>query len=162
MPVGAVLPKPAEIGLRKDQLEFLQVAQEFSAVELAPHAALWDEKKIFPEEALRKAAALGFAGLFVKEDVGGSNLGRLDGSIIIEALAAGCTSTTAYLTIHNMCAWMIDTFGNEEQRNRFLPKLVSMEVRWCRNIALSPLLVVSLLCAGPPVGDPSSTLPHTV
>ena len=117
------------MGLTKEQLEFQTVAQQFAAEEFAPHAALWDEKKIFPEEALRKAAALGFGALFVKDDVGGSNLGRLDGSIIVEALAAGCTSTTAYLTIHNMCAWMIDTFGNEEQRQRFLPSLVTMEVR---------------------------------
>ena len=65
----------------------------------------------------------------MKEDFGGSNVGRYAGSVIIEALAGGCTSTTAYLTIHNMCAWMVDTFGNEEQRKRFVPSLVSMEVR---------------------------------
>lgn len=116
-----------DVGLTPQQLEFQTVAQEFSQVELAPHAALWDSKKIFPEEALRKAAALGFAGLFVREESGGAGLGRLDGSVIIEALAQGCTSTTAYLTIHNMCAYMLDTFGSEELRSRFLPKLLTME-----------------------------------
>ncbi len=130
LPLALPWMLPADVGLTKEQLEVQQVAQEFAAAEFAPHAALWDEKKIFPEEALRKAAALGFAGLFVREDVGGSALGRLDGSLIVEALAAGCTSTAAYLTIHNMCAWMIDTFGNDEQRHRFLPKLVTMEVCW--------------------------------
>lgn len=69
------------------------------------------------------------AGVFVREDVGGSNLSRVDGSIVFEALASGCTSTTAYLTIHNMCAWMIDQFANDEQRHQWLPDLVSMEVR---------------------------------
>lgn len=88
-------------GLTEDQLEFKSLAESFAAEEFAPHAAAWDEKKIFPEEALRKAASLGFAGLFVKEDVGGTGLGRLDGTVIFEALAGGCTSTTAYLTIHN-------------------------------------------------------------
>lgn len=73
------------------------------------------------------------AGVFVKEDVGGSNLSRLDGSIVFEALASGCTSTTAYLTIHNMCCWMVDTFGNDEQRKRWLPDLVSMEVHCCKH-----------------------------
>ena len=68
-------------------------------------------------------------GVFVKEDVGGTGLGRVDGSVIFEALAAGCTSTTAYLTIHNMCCWMIDSFGTEEQRHRWLPELCTMEAR---------------------------------
>ena len=83
--------------------------------------------KIFPVEALRKAAALGFGGIYVKEDVGGSALTRLDAALIFEELAQGCTSTAAYISIHNMAAWMIDAFGSEARRKKFLPKLCSME-----------------------------------
>lgn len=117
------------IGLDDSQKEIYYLAQEFSDKEFAPHAADWDREKHFPEDKLRKAAELGFAGLFVKSDIGGIELSRHDGSIVFEALAAGCTSTTAYLTIHNMCAWMIDTFGDDAQREQFLPKLLTMEVR---------------------------------
>uniref|UniRef100_A0A8C6ZJC2 Isobutyryl-CoA dehydrogenase, mitochondrial n=1 Tax=Nothoprocta perdicaria TaxID=30464 RepID=A0A8C6ZJC2_NOTPE len=114
-------------GLTEEQKEFQKVAFDFAAKELAPHMAEWDEKEIFPVEAMRKAAQLGFGGIYVKPDVGGSGLSRLDTSIIFEALSTGCASTTAYLSIHNMCAWMIDTFGNEEQRQKFCPSLCSME-----------------------------------
>jgi alkylation response protein AidB-like acyl-CoA dehydrogenase len=82
---------------------------------------------VFPVEALRKAAALGFGGIYVKDDVGGSALSRLDAALIFEELAQGCTSTAAYISIHNMAAWMIDAFGGSEQRKKFLPKLCSME-----------------------------------
>ena len=85
--------------------------------------AEWDENSTFPVETLRKAAALGFGGIYVKDDVGGSALTRLDAALIFEELAQGCTSTAAYISIHNMAAWMIDTFGNDEVRKRFLPKL---------------------------------------
>ena len=105
----------------------LQMAQDFAKNELEPHAAEWDENHFFPEDQLRALAELGFAGLFVREDVGGTGLSRLDGSVIFEALAGGCTSTTAYLTIHNMCAGMIDKFGSDEVRHRLLPKLCTME-----------------------------------
>ena len=81
----------------------------------------------FPVETLRKAAALGFGGIYVKDDVGGSALTRLDATIIFEELAQGCTSTAAYISIHNMAAWMIDAFGGDAQRKRFLPKLCTME-----------------------------------
>ncbi|KGL78006.1 hypothetical protein N309_02307, partial [Tinamus guttatus] len=114
-------------GLTEEQKEFQKVAFDFASKELAPHMAEWDEKEIFPVEAMRKAAQLGFGGIYVKPDVGGSGLSRLDTSIIFEALSTGCTSTTAYLSIHNMCVWMIDTFGNEEQRHKFCPPLCSME-----------------------------------
>ena len=92
-----------------------------------PHARDWDEGEIFPVEALRKAAALGFGGIYVKEDVGGSALTRLDAALIFEELAQGCTSTAAYISIHNMAAWMIDAFGGDAARKKFLPKLCSME-----------------------------------
>ncbi|KAF9321307.1 Isobutyryl-CoA dehydrogenase, mitochondrial [Podila horticola] len=87
----------------------------------------WDEKKHFPVDVIRKAATLGVGGLYTREDVGGSGLGRLDASVVFEALATGDVSTTAYLTLHNMCSWMIDEFGNEEQRQRYLPRITSME-----------------------------------
>ena len=94
---------------------------------MMPHARDWDEGEIFPVETLRQAAALGFGGIYVKEDVGGSALTRLDATIIFEELAQGCTSTAAYISIHNMAAWMIDAFGGESARQQFLPKLCTME-----------------------------------
>ncbi|XP_051520781.1 isobutyryl-CoA dehydrogenase, mitochondrial isoform X2 [Myxocyprinus asiaticus] len=94
---------------------------------MAPHMAEWDQKEIFPVEAMRKAAQLGFGGIYVNPEVGGSGLSRLDTSIIFEALSTGCVSTTAYISIHNMCAWMIDTFGNNEQREKYCPDLCSMQ-----------------------------------
>lgn len=115
------------LGLNEDQMAFHQMALQFANTEMKPFAERWDEEKIFPEETLRKAAQLGFGAVFVKDDVGGTALSRKDGVVIFEALAQGCTSTTAYITIHNMCAWMIDSFGNDEQRHKYLPQLASME-----------------------------------
>jgi len=112
--------------LDEDRRALREAAATFAREEMAPHAPRWDEEHIFPVETLRKAAELGFAGLFVREDVGGTGLGRLDGAIIFEELATACPSTAAYLSIHNMVAWMIDRFGSEEQRRRWLPDLVSM------------------------------------
>ncbi len=114
-------------GLTEDQRAIQEMARRFAAEKLLPGAAHWDAEKIFPEAELREAAALGFGGIYVREDVGGSGLGRLDSALIFEELAAGCTSTAAYISIHNMAAWMIDRFGNDAQRQRFLPKLTSME-----------------------------------
>lgn len=113
--------------LNEDQRAVEDAARRFAREKLAPHAAEWDEKEIFPVEVLREAASLGFAGIYVKSDVGGSEMSRLDAAIIFEELSAGCTSTAAYLSIHNMASWMIDRFGNAEQRVRFLPTLVTME-----------------------------------
>ena len=115
-----------DFSLTEEQQAFQDAARSFAEGEMAPHAAEWDENSIFPEEALRAAAALGFAGIYVREDVGGSALGRLDAAIIFEELAAACPSTAAYISIHNMASWMIDRFGSDEQRRRFLPKLCSM------------------------------------
>jgi alkylation response protein AidB-like acyl-CoA dehydrogenase len=112
--------------LSEETRAFRDVALGFMRDELEPHAKAWDEGSIFPEDTLRKAAALGFGGLYVSEDVGGSGLTRLDAAVVIEALAQGCPSTTAYLSIHNMAAWMIDRYGDAAQRTRFLPDLVSM------------------------------------
>jgi alkylation response protein AidB-like acyl-CoA dehydrogenase len=113
--------------LNEDQQAFREMARGFARDEMMPFAAEWDENSTFPVETLRKAAALGFGGIYVKEDVGGSALTRLDAALIFEELAQGCTSTAAYISIHNMAAWMIDTFGGEMQRQRFLPKLTTME-----------------------------------
>jgi alkylation response protein AidB-like acyl-CoA dehydrogenase len=113
--------------LTEDQRAVEDTARRFAREKLAPHAAEWDEKEIFPVETLREAAALGFAGIYVKSDVGGSEMSRLDAAIIFEELSAGCTSTAAYISIHNMASWMIDRFGNDEQRKRLLPKLTTME-----------------------------------
>lgn len=117
-----------DFDLAEEQQAFRDMARQFAADRLAPHAAEWDEKAIFPVETLREAAALGFAGIYVRDDVGGSGLGRLDAALIFEALSAGCTSTAAYLSIHNMAAWMIDSRGTEEQRRRWLPRLTTMEL----------------------------------
>src|SRR5512139_1055093 len=113
--------------LSEEQRAFQATARTFARDEIMPHARDWDEDEIFPVDALRKAAALGFGGIYVKEDVGGSALSRLDAALIFEELAQGCTSTAAYISIHNMAAWMIDAFGNDAQRRRLLPKLTSME-----------------------------------
>ena len=113
--------------LTEEQRAFRDTAREFAARALAPHAARWDEERIFPVEALRAAAALGFGGIYVREDVGGAGLSRLDAALIFEELAAACPSTAAYISIHNMAAWMIDRFGGETQRKRFCPRLAAME-----------------------------------
>lgn len=113
--------------LSDDQKAIQDTARRFAADRMRPNAAKWDEEKHFPVEELREAAALGFGGIYVQEDAGGSGLGRLDAAVIFEELAAGCTSTAAYISIHNMAAWMIDRFGSDEQRRRFLPALCSME-----------------------------------
>ncbi|HUK00059.1 MAG TPA: acyl-CoA dehydrogenase family protein, partial [Stellaceae bacterium] len=109
-----------EFSLTEEQRAIQETARDFAEREFRPNAARWDEECIFPVDALRAAAALGFAGIYVGEDVGGSGLGRLDAALIFEELAAGCVSTSAYLSIHNMAAWMIDRFGNAAQRARFL------------------------------------------
>src|SRR5437868_4773523 len=94
---------------------------------MAPNAARWDEEKFLPVDTLRRAAALGFAAMYVRDDVGGSGLGRLDAAIVFEELATGCPSTAAFISIHNMVAWMIDRFGDDTQRRRFVPDLTTMK-----------------------------------
>lgn len=113
--------------LNEDQRAIEDAARRFARERLAPFAAEWDDKEIFPVSTLREAAALGFAGIYVKADVGGSEMSRLDAAIIMEELSAGCTSTAAFISIHNMASWMIDRYGSEEQRKRFLPKMTTME-----------------------------------
>jgi alkylation response protein AidB-like acyl-CoA dehydrogenase len=113
--------------LTEDQIAIRDMAQGFAAETLAPHAVRWDEEKHFPVEEMRQAAALGMGGIYIRDDVGGSGLSRLDAAVIFEALSTGCPTVAAYISIHNMCAWMIDRYGSDEQRHKFLPKLCSME-----------------------------------
>ena len=113
--------------LTEDQIAIRDMAQEFATDTLAPHAARWDEEKHFPIDEMRAAAALGMGGIYIQEDVGGSGLSRLDAALIFEALSTGCPTVAAYISIHNMCAWMIDRYGSQEQRQHFLPRLCTME-----------------------------------
>src|SRR5260370_942603 len=116
-----------DFDLSDEQRAFEATARQFARDEWLPYAPGWVSGEEFPEGALRAAAALGFAGIYVRDEFGGSGLTRLDATIIFEELATACVSTAAYLSIHNMAAWMIDRFGSEAQRARFLPKLMSME-----------------------------------
>jgi alkylation response protein AidB-like acyl-CoA dehydrogenase len=116
-----------DLELTDDQRAFQAMARAFARDELAPHAAEWDEGCVFPVETLRKAAGLGLAGMYAGVEHGGSGLGRLDAALVFEQLAAADVSTAAYLSIHNMVAWMVDSFGDAGQRERWLPSLMSME-----------------------------------
>ncbi|MBQ0708633.1 MULTISPECIES: isobutyryl-CoA dehydrogenase [unclassified Ochrobactrum] len=113
--------------LNEDQLAIQDMARAFASDRIAPQALQWDRDKHFPVDVLKETGPLGMGGIYVREDVGGSALKRLDAVLIFEALATACPSFSAFVSIHNMAAWMIDTFGNDEQRQRFLPKLTSME-----------------------------------
>lgn len=110
-----------------DQRAFIDLAKNFADNELAPHASHWDDTSFFPVETIKKSAALGFAALYCSEEFGGTGLGRLDSALIFKELSRGCISTAAYISIHNMACWMIDTFGSDTQRAKFLPALTSME-----------------------------------
>ncbi|MDQ0469250.1 acyl-CoA dehydrogenase family protein [Labrys wisconsinensis] len=113
--------------LDEDQLAIRAMARDFAAKSLAPHALDWDRRKHFPVDVLRAAAGLGMAGICVPGEHGGSGLARLDGAVIFEALAGGCPTVAAYLSIHNMVASMVDAFGTPDQRQRWLPALLSMD-----------------------------------
>ncbi|MBW3618516.1 MAG: isobutyryl-CoA dehydrogenase [Proteobacteria bacterium] len=114
--------------LSEDQRAIQDAARDFAEAELAPNSARWDEEKHFPVDVMRKAAELGFAGIYVQEDVGGSGLGRLDSAIIFEELSRGDVAVAAFISIHNMASWMIDRFGSDELRGRYLPRLTTMEL----------------------------------
>lgn len=114
-----------QFNLDENQLAFQDAARSFAEKELAPYASDWDANKIFPREAIQKAGEQGFCGVYTREDVGGLGFSRLDAAIIFEELAAACPSTTAYITIHNMVTWMIDTFANETVRQAICPALAS-------------------------------------
>ena len=117
VPLDLVSPT---LGLTQDQVSFYSLARNFADEELRPYATSWDETATFPMKTFEKFGELGFAGICVRDDVGGSALSRVDSCAIIEALATGCVGTTAMLTIHNMCSGMIDKFGSEQQRKKWL------------------------------------------
>ncbi len=111
-----------------EQIMIRDMARKFAEDELQPHSEEWDQTSHFPVDVIRKAAELGFASIYVKEDVGGAGLTRTDAALIFEQLAYGDVSTAAFISIHNMASWMIDTFGAEEQRQAWLPRLTTMEL----------------------------------
>lgn len=117
-----------DFNLSEEQLAIREMANQFAENEMAPFASEWDEKHIFPVETLRQAATLGLAAIYVRADVGGSALTRLDSAIIFEELSTACPSTAAYLSIHNMVSSMIDRFADSHLREKWLPKLATMEV----------------------------------
>ncbi|HKR91832.1 acyl-CoA dehydrogenase family protein [Novosphingobium sp.] len=117
----------SQFDLNESQLAIQELARRFTADAITPHAAEWDEKHIFPRDTIRAAGALGFGGIYVSEESGGIGLGRLEAALIMEAMAYGCPSTSAFISIHNMSAWMIDSFGGQAVKDRYLPALVTME-----------------------------------
>ena len=114
--------------LSEEQRAIQDMARSFAAAEMAPFAAGWDEDEVFPVDMLRRAAAQGLAGIYCREDHGGANLGRVEAVIVFEELAAACPSTAAYLSIQNMCAWMVDRFGTVAQRAKWLRGLTAMDL----------------------------------
>ena len=119
---------PPQFSLGEDQIALRDMARAFADDVFAPNALAWDEARHFPVAEMRKAAELGMGGVYISEDVGGSGLSRLDAALIFEALATGCPTVAAYMSIHNMSAWMIDAYGSDEQRKTWLPRLCSMEL----------------------------------
>ncbi len=113
--------------LTEDQAAIKDLADRFTAEKITPYASDWDERHFFPRETIRAAAELGFGGIYVPERAGGIGLGRIEAALIIEAMAYGCPSTSAFISIHNMAVWMIGQFGSEDVCKRFVPKLVTME-----------------------------------
>lgn len=118
----------SQFALNEDQLAIRDMALSFAVERIAPHALDWDQQKHFPVDVLREAAALGMGGIYTRDEFGGSGLSRLDATLIFEALATGCPAISAYLSIHNMVTWMVDRFGSQELRARYVPPLCSMEL----------------------------------
>jgi alkylation response protein AidB-like acyl-CoA dehydrogenase len=113
--------------LTDEQLQIQEMARQFTADAITPHAGEWDEKHLFPRDTIRAAAELGFASIYVSEESGGIGLGRLESALIMEAMAYGCPSTSAFISIHNMASWMIDRFGSQAVKDKYLPSLITME-----------------------------------
>ncbi|QDM32940.1 acyl-CoA dehydrogenase [Tardiphaga sp. vice352] len=114
--------------LNEDQIAVRDMARDFAAEKIAPFALQWDEEKFFPVDTMREAAALGMGGIYISDDVGGSALTRFDAALIFEALAQGCPTVSAFISIHNMASWMIDAYGNAAQRQQWLPRLCRMDL----------------------------------
>ncbi|GAA4810010.1 acyl-CoA dehydrogenase family protein [Tomitella cavernea] len=121
-------PAAGAFALSEDERAIVDTARDFAAEHVAPHALDWDRDKHFPVDVLRKGAAMGMGGIYVGEDVGGSGLRRIDAARIFAEIAAACPATAGYISIHNMVAWMIDSYGSEEQRRRWLPGLCAMDL----------------------------------
>src|SRR6201990_3449259 len=117
-----------QFALTEDQRAIREMARSFAAEKIAPHALAWYEQKHFPLDVMREAAALGIGGIYIRDDVGVSAMTRFDAALIFEALAQGCPTVSAFISIHNMASWMIDAYGNDTQRQRWLPKLCWMDV----------------------------------
>ncbi|WP_232494156.1 acyl-CoA dehydrogenase family protein [Novosphingobium kaempferiae] len=116
-----------QFGLTEDQLAIQETARKFTADRITPFAAEWDEKHHYPVDVWKAAGELGFGAIYVSEENGGIGLSRLDAALIMEAMSYGCPATSAYVSIHNMGAWMIDAFGDQQLKDRYLPELVTME-----------------------------------
>jgi alkylation response protein AidB-like acyl-CoA dehydrogenase len=116
-----------QFDLTEEQREIQELARRFTADRITPHAGEWDEKHIFPRDTIKAAAELGFAAIYVSEEQGGIGLGRLEAALIMEAMAYGCPSTSAFISIHNMASWMLDRFGSDALKAKYLPDLVTME-----------------------------------
>jgi alkylation response protein AidB-like acyl-CoA dehydrogenase len=116
-----------QFSLTDDQLAIQEMAQRFTADNITPHAGEWDEKHIYPIDTIKQSAELGFGAIYVSEESGGIGLGRLEAALIMEAMAYGCPSTSAFISIHNMAAWMIDRFGSDTVKGKYLPDLVGMD-----------------------------------
>ncbi|RZL70904.1 MAG: acyl-CoA dehydrogenase, partial [Sphingomonas sp.] len=116
-----------QFDLTDDQREIQELARRFTADRITPHAAEWDEKHIFPRETIKAAAELGFAAIYVSEESGGIAIGRLEAALIMEAMSYGCPSTSAFISIHNMATWMIDRFGSQGVKDKYLPSMVTMD-----------------------------------
>ena len=116
-----------QFSLTEDQLAIQEMAQKFTADAITPHAAEWDEKHIFPRDVIKQSADLGFGGIYISEESGGIGLGRLESAIIMVAMAYGCPATSSFISIHNMASWMIDCFGSQVVKDKFLPDLIPME-----------------------------------
>jgi alkylation response protein AidB-like acyl-CoA dehydrogenase len=117
-----------DFALNDDQRAIQDAARQFAEAELAPHSAEWDESKHFPVEVMQLAAEMGFCGIYTGEEHGGMALGRVEAALIFEELSRGDVSTAAFISIHNMAAWMIDSFGSDDLRGRFVPRLTTMEL----------------------------------
>ncbi|MCO5129013.1 MAG: isobutyryl-CoA dehydrogenase [Xanthobacteraceae bacterium] len=116
-----------QFALNEDQIAVRDMARNFAAEKIAPFALKWDEEKHFPVDVMREAASLGIGGIYIRDDVGGSALTRFDAALIFEALAQGCPTVSSFISIHNMASWMIDAYGSDEQRHKWLPRLCTME-----------------------------------
>ena len=126
--LDASAPAATPFALDADQIAVRDMARSFADEVFAPNALAWDEARHFPVAEMRQAAALGMGGIYIAEDVGGSGLSRLTAAVIFEALATGCPTVAAYISIHHLVAWMIDAHGNEAQRKTWLPRLCTMEL----------------------------------